>query len=252
MIKSPERDYSRRSIVHKLILYIFKPVFVLTYYLKLFYWKKNRYTKSLNWNFDKSNFNRIALCNYVLSKIENPSFLEIGCNDNALFNSIPLEDKVGVDPLKGGSLRLTSDDFFSTNTKLFDVIFIDGLHTHQQVRNDIINSLKFLKPNGVIAIHDMLPSNWIEQHIPIVSRGCWTGDVWKIAFELSQTHGIDFSIVQIDMGIGIIKVKDINVIITDLSEELKSKQFEYFYNNISRLRIINWYNFCKSFNYNKK
>ena len=35
---------------------------------------------------------------------------------------------VGVDPLLGGTHRMTSDAFFAANADAFDLIFIDGLH----------------------------------------------------------------------------------------------------------------------------
>ena len=36
-----------------------------------------------------------------------------------------------------------------------------------------------LKPGGSIAIHDMLPRDWIEEHVPQISTRAWTGDGWK-------------------------------------------------------------------------
>ena len=76
---------------------------------------------------------------------------------NSVFNCIPLkiENKIGVDPTQGGTHRKTSDDFFIDNTKNFDVIFIDGLHTYEQCQRDCINSLKFLNPGGILIIEDI-------------------------------------------------------------------------------------------------
>ena len=39
-----------------------------------------------------------------------------------------LKKKIGVDPVSGGNLRMTSDHFFKENKEKFDLIFIDGLH----------------------------------------------------------------------------------------------------------------------------
>ena len=64
---------------------------------------------SINWK--EINYNRIALINLLLKDFNNPSYLEIGCNKNKLFDSIYVEDKIGVDPIAGGNVRLTSDDF---------------------------------------------------------------------------------------------------------------------------------------------
>ena len=41
-------------------------------------------------------------------------------------------------------MKITSDDFFKQNKKKYDCIFIDGLHTYKQVKNDILNSIKFM------------------------------------------------------------------------------------------------------------
>ena len=86
--------------------------------------------------------------------------------------------KIGVDPVSGGNYRGKSDDFFSNNKKKFDLIFIDGLHEYQQVRKDILNSIKCLKEGGFILVHDCLPRSISAQAVPRF-RNIWTGDVWK-------------------------------------------------------------------------
>ena len=53
------------------------------------------------------------------------SYLEIGTFKDELFNEIICEKKVGVDPFSGGTVRKTSDEFFSTNNQKFDCIYID-------------------------------------------------------------------------------------------------------------------------------
>ena len=52
---------------------------------------------------------------------------------------------------------MTSDEFFENNEIYFDCIFIDALHIYEQVRKDILNSVKFLNTHGIIIIHDCLP-----------------------------------------------------------------------------------------------
>lgn len=69
----------------------------------------------------------------------------------------------------------------------FDLIFIDGLHTAEQVKKDFENSLKVLAPNGFIVLHDCNPEK--EEHT-IVPRpkptGHWNGDVYKFAIGLND------------------------------------------------------------------
>ena len=40
--------------------------------------------------------------------------------------NIKISNKVGVDPISGGTLRMTSDNFFKNNETFFDLIFLDG------------------------------------------------------------------------------------------------------------------------------
>jgi len=52
--------------------------------------------------------------------------------------------------------KTTSDNFFLENKLLFDLIYIDGLHTYDQVKSDLENAYKFLKPKGYLLIDDYL------------------------------------------------------------------------------------------------
>ena len=45
----------------------------------------------------------------------------------------------------------------------FDLIFIDGLHLANQVQKDIENSLKFIKDEGFIVLHDCNPPSEYHQ-----------------------------------------------------------------------------------------
>jgi SAM-dependent methyltransferase len=201
---------------------------------------KNSYSGSFDWDWTVINYNRVALVNLLIAKKADCAYLEIGCDTNSVFNAVPILDKVGVDPQNGGNIRKTSDEFFITNSTFFDVIFIDGLHTYDQVRRDVINAIRFLKPDGWIAVHDMLPRNWIEEHVPMVSDDDWTGDVWKVAFELSKTDGVDFRILKIDHGIAVLRLTKDRPVLADLRNELSDKKFSYLYENISALPLAEW------------
>ena len=52
--------------------------------------------------------------------------------------------------------KTTSDDFFIKNKEDFDIIYVDGLHTYNQVKKDLINALKALKSDGIIICDDYL------------------------------------------------------------------------------------------------
>lgn len=185
-------------------------------------------------------YNRLALINYLISHKRGTRYLEIGCDENQLFSAVPLADKIGVDPVKGGTHRMTSDAFFQKNASRFDLIFIDGLHTYEQVRRDVINAMKALAPGGWIALHDLVPRSWDEEHVPRVA-GHWTGDVWKVAIELAKTPGIAFRIVMIDYGVGLLRIDD-GVVpeLSDMRGELSAAGFSRFLTEFPDLPKITW------------
>jgi hypothetical protein len=78
--------------------------------------------REILWDWKSIKYNRIALVNLLLSKFENPKYLEIGCASNSLFHSVFVKGKVGVDPASGGTIRKTSDEFFKKNRMKFDVV----------------------------------------------------------------------------------------------------------------------------------
>jgi predicted O-methyltransferase YrrM len=55
----------------------------------------------------------------------------------------------------------TSDNFFINNKKKFNVIYIDGSHFYEDVKNDFINSMNCLEKNGILICDDFL---WFEYH----------------------------------------------------------------------------------------
>jgi len=161
--------------------------------------------------YENNNYNRISLINFAILKFGyDCRYLEIGVFEDTVFNSIPLtlDKKIGVDPFIGGTHRMTSDEFFKNNNLKFDVIFIDGLHTYDQVLKDFINSINSLSDRGMIFIHDILPTKNIHQ-VSDRKTSVWNGDVWKLGLQLSQVGNFkkNFIISNIDYGVGIYKKK---------------------------------------------
>ena len=191
------------------------------------------------WN--KFFINRIALINAAVSNIlkknNECNYMEIGCDDNFVFNSIilPEKNKIGIDPKNGGNFKMTSDKFFEKNKKKFDVIFIDGLHHYEQCQKDVINSLRYLNKNGYIFIHDLLPLNWKMELIPRI-QGHWNGDVWKVGYELSKIKNLNFKIANIDSGVGYLKKND--EIVYNKISELKDQRFKDYIKIYDQLPLI--------------
>jgi SAM-dependent methyltransferase len=125
----------------------------------------------------------------MIRDMVNPVGLEIGCDigdtSNFLLDSNPTLDLTSIDPyenyvdwngnhlagreemyynvlkrLDGYSnrfelIRRTSDDAVDLFVdEYFDVIFIDGLHTYEQLTKDCANYYSKLKPGGIFAGHD--------------------------------------------------------------------------------------------------
>jgi len=164
-------------------------------------------------------FDRITCINSLLQYTPTKAYLEIGIRYGDTLAMIDSPDKTGVDPqpqleklppeLAHGLastkiFQITSDNFFLTNKKKFDVIFIDGLHLYEQVLADISNGFKFLNEGGFIVLHDCCPvdaySAIREQH-----DGLWFGDVWKVIPHIKRDYpGIGYVVIDEDRGLGIL------------------------------------------------
>jgi hypothetical protein len=166
------------------------------------------------------------------------SYLEIGCFKDELFSKIKIEKKIGVDPVSGGTIRDTSDNFFKKNNIKFDIIFIDGLHEYDQVKKDINNSLLFLNNSGVIFLHDCMPMRYLHQAVPRAT-GVWNGDVWKNIVESRTKSEIDTYVVYADYGIGVIlKRRNKNLLQLNINNFKTLKFRHFFYNYRNYLNIV--------------
>ncbi len=186
------------------------------------------------------NRTRIELLQHLVDINSYKTYLEIGCDKNQVFSVINVETKEGVDPARGGTMRMTSDEYFAQDNKKWDLIFIDGLHEYSQVKRDVENALDRLNDGGSIVIHDMLPLTLEEAAPrPVVKR--WLGDVWRLAFDLSERSDIKFNIFKFDCGCGIItKDSQVPVVITD-----KNESWDFYKNNYSRLPLITFNEYFK-------
>ena len=213
-----------------------KNILKLNFFLHKYFGEKDIGEIGLNFS-NKPDKNRII--QDTINRKNYKSYLEIGCHNNELFNYINCQKKIGVDPYSGGTIRETSDVFFLKNKEIFDCIFIDGLHSYNQVKKDIVNSLKSLNKNGVVFIHDCLPNNVWDQAVPRCQYN-WNGDVWKAIVEFRTLKYVDTYTCYADMGIGIIlkreNKKKLKLNIKDFS---KLKFSDYFKNYREYMNIVN-------------
>jgi hypothetical protein len=136
-------------------------------------------------------------------------YLEIGVHRGQTFFGVDIPSKVAVDPNFRFDIEssqqpgvsyfpMTSDEWFLRHSRgqLFDVIFLDGLHTFEQTFRDFCNSLGVAHKKTVWLIDDTGPTDvysaWPNQGTAIVQRkadfgvesGVWHGDVFKIVFAI--------------------------------------------------------------------
>lgn len=135
------------------------------------------------------------------------AYLEIGCAWNQNFHLMTgFETTIGVDPLMGGTHRMTSDEFFQENDVTFDLALVDGLHTFEQSLRDAENALRALAPGGLVLLHDVNPLSE-GMSIPTappehVRRH--NGDAYKTVIALRQRPDLDVAVGDFDEGVGVV------------------------------------------------
>ena len=222
-------------------------------YLKIIKLYHKTFKKFSEKKIDTPNFynNKIFRYDIVqeIIKLKNyKNYLEIGCDQNELFSKVEIKNKIGVDPHNGGTHRMTSDEFFKNNHKKFDLVFIDGLHTYEQVKKDIINSLNSLNEKGIILLHDCFPQTYLDQAIPRGQRK-WNGDVWKAIVEFRCKQKLSTYVGAFDNGIGLIfKRNNEEKLITEIID-FKNISYDQYYNNYEEfLNLVSYEQFLKIIN----
>ena len=212
---------------------------------KLYYYLfKERFSQKIDFKFD--DVYRWDLIDYLNNKYSFSSYLEIGCNDDELFSRIKIKNKIGIDPVIGGNMKITSDDFFLQNNLKFDCVFIDGLHIYDQVKRDILNSSKFLNENGFILVHDCLPKSLSSQAVPRYKL-TWNGDVWKAIVDLRRDPNLEIFTCLADEGISIIQNKK-NSNTLKLDKKITDLKFkDFYYNHKEYMRPISFNQFKESY-----
>lgn len=163
------------------------------------------------------------------------TYLEIGVFLGKVFFSVPAKRKYAVDPqfrfglyrkikrifksitnLRAKFYEKTSDAFFAEDAaKLFsnnniDICLVDGMHEYSFALRDIENTLKLLKKEGVIFIHDCNPitknaGSSFEEWQKRGGKDLWNGDVWKAIVHLrSFRSDINVFVLDCDYGIGVV------------------------------------------------
>lgn len=128
--------------------------------------------------------------NYLIFRYSFRKYLEIGVRQNRTFAEIYCPSIEGVDPFFDTTYRMTSDDFFAQCRERraageeigWDLIFVDGDHTREQVKRDLENAIDFLLPGGIIVCHDVNPDR------EYLLRPNWSYSAWEAFAELRCTR----------------------------------------------------------------
>lgn len=141
-------------------------------------------------------------------------YLEVGVDAGETFRDVPCRERVGVDPNRVVEDRflapdgvefnqMTSDEYFSSLpiARQFDVIFLDGLHTFEQIYRDLCSALTHMHPTSILLVDDVFPQNVFgaltdraQAQRQRVDHGgdpgdsAWWGDVFKIVPIVHDFH----------------------------------------------------------------
>lgn len=173
---------------------------------------------------------RAEVIQSLLDIYSDPAYLEIGVCEGYTFHSLKAARKVAVDPgfrfdviaaqadpanAACSYHALPSDEYFASTAgadELFDVIFVDGLHTFDQTLRDLLNALSRLRPGGVVLVDDVKPSSYhaslpdMEQFLQVRTalgdeHPAWMGDVYRLVFFIRDyLASFDYATVQENHG----------------------------------------------------
>jgi len=182
---------------------------------------------------------RTEFIQHIIDRIEAKSYLEIGTQYGYNYENIRCKEKTGVDPgdYEIEYLKMSSDQFFEDNRKMFDVIFVDGLHHHEQVIKDVDNALECLNENGVIVCHDCNPSCYEMQVVPEQHLPGWTGDVWRAWLNFRRFKELTTICFDVCTGMGFIQYKRTLSTLDLTYEDILMMTYENF--DKKRVRLLN-------------
>jgi len=164
--------------------------------------------------------------NWLAKKFNCRNYLEIGVCTGQTFFSIDAEHRTGVDPsfqfdhtnFHDGDhtnlIKTSSDTFFSglTANQIYDLIFLDGLHTYDQTYRDFQNAILHSHPETIFLIDDTWPCDVfsttrdmglalnLRQSLINNNDTRWHGDTYRLVPFLAVFHTVYQYATIIDKG----------------------------------------------------
>ncbi|MBK1621729.1 hypothetical protein CKO42_25755 [Lamprobacter modestohalophilus] len=111
------------------------------------------------------------MINTLAKRLDASSYLEIGVLRGKTFLGVDIGRKHAVDVIKQFDIpeysrdsrffQCSSDEYFvsADDKPIYDIVFIDGLHTFEQSFRDLSNSLIYTHNRSVIILDDTIPND---------------------------------------------------------------------------------------------
>lgn len=162
-------------------------------------------------------FNHTAFISFLADWIRPESYLELGVRYGENFREISARSirSTAVDmntlhfemPENASFFLGTTDEFFEQldSEEMFDLIFIDADHSHEQVLKDFMNSQRFLIEDGFIILHDTYPisEDYINPNL--------CGDCYRTALYIKNNLSDSFEILTLPFHPGVTIIKKISI-----------------------------------------
>jgi len=161
-------------------------------------------------------FNHVDFFDTLLYWIKPECYLELGVRDGSNFKVVAkhCEKAIAVDiappafPLNSNMeyYTMSTDEYFDKLDKniMFDVVFIDADHSHEQSLKDFMNVKDRVIEDGFIFMHDTYPYD------PVFFDKHACNDVYKTALYIKQNFIDEFEIVTLPINPGVTIIKKIN------------------------------------------
>ena len=103
--------------------------------------------------------------------------------------------------------EMSSDEFFNQIDKniKFDMVFIDGDHSKEQVLKDFINVKDMVIDDGFIILHDTYPC---DERMTLPSH---SNDCWETMLEIKQKYSNEWEYITLPFNPGLTLLKKMNV-----------------------------------------
>lgn len=160
-------------------------------------------------------FKHTEFLDFLFSYLRPENYLELGVRLGENFVPMAKHCKkaigVDIDSIKFNLAenmeyhKMTTDEYFKnlSDDVMFDVVFIDADHSHEQSLKDFINVKDRVIEDGIILLHDTYPYDMSMTHPHLCN------DVYKTALYIKQNLIDEFEVFTLPINPGVTMVKKI-------------------------------------------